>query len=297
MQNHSQVRFGPGEIAACMRLVQTGLQEDFGSTGDVTSRALVGEQDQGAACLVARQHGVVAGLEAARMVLAKVDGSVVWEWNCRDGAVVEQGTVLARATGRLRSLLAAERVALNFVQRLSGVATLTRAFVEAVAGLNCAIYDTRKTTPGWRVLDKYAVRVGGACNHRMGLHDAVLIKDNHLVAWRRRPGNQSLVEAVRTARAAAPQGTVIELEVDSIAQLEQALPGQPDIVLLDNMSLDQLRSAVAIRSRQAPKIVLEASGGITLETVRHVAETGVDRISIGAITHSAPALDVALDFE
>lgn len=297
MQTSPTHRFGPEEISACLRLAQTALAEDLGRTGDITSQALVGEHVRGSAHFVARQTGVLAGLEAARILVARVDGTVAWEWVSRDGASVGPGTPLARATGRLRSLLAAERVALNFVQRLSGVATLTRRFVDAIGGLACGIYDTRKTTPGWRTLEKYAVRVGGGHNHRMGLHDAVLIKDNHLVAWRLHAGDRPLAEAVRVARAAVPPGTVIEIEVDSIDQLEDALPGGPDIVLLDNMSLAHLRAAVALRQARAPKLVLEASGGITLETVRQVAETGIDRISVGALTHSAPALDIALDFE
>jgi nicotinate-nucleotide pyrophosphorylase (carboxylating) len=169
--------------------------------------------------------------------------------------------------------------------------------VQEVAGLPCRIYDTRKTTPGLRVLEKYAVRAGGGYNHRMGLHDAVLIKDNHLVAWRTRTGNQTLPEIIQAARDATPPGTTIELEVDSVEQFEQSLPGCPDIVLLDNMSIDQLRAAVALRNQRAPQVLLEASGGITIETVRSVAETGVDRISTGTLTHSAPALDIALDFE
>jgi nicotinate-nucleotide pyrophosphorylase (carboxylating) len=278
-------------------LVQASLAEDLGTTGDITSRALVGEQVRGSAHFVARQRGVLAGSEAARILLSRVDGSIAWEWKCRDGAAVEPGTPLARVTGRLRSLLAGERIALNFVQRLSGVATLTRRFVDAVAGLACGIYDTRKTTPGWRTIEKYAVRVGGGHNHRMGLHDAVLIKDNHLVAWRLRGGSQSLADAVRLARASVPPATVIELEVDSLTQMLEALPGDPDIVLLDNMSPDQLRAAVALRDERAPKLLLEASGGVTLETVREIAETGINRISVGALTHSAPALDIALDFE
>lgn len=321
--------FCPEEIRACLRLIAVGLEEDLGQGGDLTSQALVNEHVQGVADFVARQPGILAGLDAARMVMfalvQKCDkcGSaltqrlrgggqqflacadypncrhvaVAWKPECVDGTCLECGQVLARVSGSLRSLLVGERLALNFLQRLSGVATLTRRYVDEVAGLPCSIYDTRKTTPGWRVLQKYAVRAGGGCNHRMGLHDAVLIKDNHLTAWRFQSGNGSLADAVRAVRAAVPVGTVIELEVDSIAQLEQALSGQPDIVLLDNMSLDQLRQAVAIRNQCQPRLVLEASGGITLETVRPVAETGIDRISVGALTHSAPALDIAVDFE
>jgi nicotinate-nucleotide pyrophosphorylase (carboxylating) len=280
-----------------MRLAQAALVEDLGSAGDITSRALVDEHLQGSAQFVARQRGVAAGLEAARILMTRVDATVAWDWNCSDGAIVEPGVRLGRATGRLRALLAGERTALNFVQRLSGIATLTRRFVEAISGLPCEIYDTRKTTPGWRVLEKYAVRAGGGRNHRMGLHDAVLIKDNHLVAWRLRGRDQSLADAVRVARSVVPNGTVIELEVDSIAQLEEATAGEPDIVLLDNMSPEQLRAAVKLRNARLPKLVLEASGGVTLDTVRSIAETGIDRISVGALTHSAPALDIALDFE
>jgi nicotinate-nucleotide pyrophosphorylase (carboxylating) len=297
MTDAQPFRFGPDEISTCLRVAQVALGEDLGRTGDITSRALVPDSQQGAASFVARQAGTLAGMEAARILLARVDAALAWEWSCRDGARVQAGTRLARVSGRLRSLLAGERVALNLLQRLSGIATMTSQFVQAVAGLPCKIYDTRKTTPGLRVLEKYAVRAGGGHNHRMGLYDAVLIKDNHLVAWQAHTGNQSLADVVRAARDSTAPGTTIELEVDSIDQLERALPGRPDIVLLDNMPLEQLRAAVALRNQQAPQLVLEASGGVTLQTVRMVAETGVDRISTGAVTHSAPALDIALDFE
>lgn len=288
---------GPAETAAWELLIAAALEEDLASAGDLTSLALVRTDLPGAGSFVARRPGVLAGLDAVRMVLARVDAALRFEQCCDDGAAIETGQVIGRVSGSLRSLLAAERTALNFVQRLSGVATLVRRYVEAIAGLPCKIYDTRKTTPGWRVLEKYAVRVGGGCNHRMGLHDAVLIKDNHIVAWRLQAGNRSLADAVRAARAAVPAGTVVEIEVDSLAQFEEVLPGEPTIVLLDNMSPDQLRQAVAIRKQRQPRLVLEASGGITLDTVRHIAETGVDRISVGALTHSAPALDIALDFD
>ena len=291
---------GPEETAAIMHFIKLGLEEDLGQAGDMTSQALVPATLQGTARFVARKPGILAGLEAARTVLVDLvaDGeSSSWEPHCSDGTRLEPGQVIAHVSGCLLVLLARERLALNFIQRLSGVATLTRRYVDAIAGLPCRIYDTRKTTPGWRVLEKYAVRVGGGFNHRLGLYDAVLIKDNHVVAWRSQPGRGSLADAVRAARAAVPARTVVELEVDSIAELDEALAGEPDIVLLDNMSLDQLRQAVAIRNRLLPRLMLEASGGITLEAVRKVAETGVDRISIGALTHSAPALDIALDFE
>lgn len=297
MSDAQLFRFGPDEISACLRLAQVALGEDLGRAGDITSRALVPDAQQGMAYFVARQSGTVAGLEGARIMLTRVDGTLGWEWMCRDGAAVSPGTRLAQVSGRLRSLLAGERVALNLVQRLSGVATATSRYVTAVDGLACKIYDTRKTTPGLRVLEKYAVRAGGGNNHRMGLHDAVLIKDNHLVAWQMSGSDHKVRDAVERARAAAPPGTIIEIEVDTLEQLEQALPGQPDIVLLDNMTLDQLRRSVTIRNQSAPQVKLEASGGVNLETVRPIAETGVDRISTGAITHSAAALDIALDFD
>jgi nicotinate-nucleotide pyrophosphorylase (carboxylating) len=273
------------------------LGEDLGRAGDITSRALVLDSQNGAATFVARQAGTLAGMEAARILLARVDATLAWEWLCRDGALVEAGAPLARVGGRVRSLLAGERVALNLLQRLSGIATVTRRFVDAVAGMPCKIYDTRKTTPGLRVLEKYAVRAGGGHNHRMGLYDAVLIKDNHIAAWRTHAAGKTLADAVRTARDSVAQGTTIELEVESVQQLREALPGRPDIVLLDNMSLEQLRESVALSKELAPQVQLEASGGVTIESVRSIAETGVDRISVGALTHSAPALDIALDFE
>jgi nicotinate-nucleotide pyrophosphorylase (carboxylating) len=200
--------------------------------------------------------------------------------------------VLATVTGPLRAILAAERTALNFLQRLSGVATLTHKFVAAIEGFRTQVLDTRKTTPGWRRLEKYAVRAGGGTNHRFGLHDAILIKDNHLAGL-----GGDVRRAVEAARAATGNGRVpVEVEVDTLEQLESALSARADIVLLDNMTLDQLRSAVEHRDSIAPEVKLEASGGVTLTTVRDIAATGVDRISVGAITHSAPALDIGLDF-
>ncbi|MCS7047311.1 MAG: carboxylating nicotinate-nucleotide diphosphorylase, partial [Gemmataceae bacterium] len=203
------------------------------------------------------------------------------------------GDHLATISGRMRSLLAAERTALNFLQHLSGIATLTRRYVEAVAGLPVRILDTRKTLPGWRLLEKYAVRQGGGDNHRRGLYDAILIKDNHLAALHR--SANPVAAAVLAAQEKCPD-LPVEVEVDSLAQLPQALACRPAIVLLDNMSLEQLREAVQRRNRQAPDVLLEASGGVTLQTVRAIAETGVDRISVGALTHSAPALDISLEY-
>ncbi|MEI8017768.1 MAG: carboxylating nicotinate-nucleotide diphosphorylase, partial [Schlesneria sp.] len=228
-----------------------------------------------------------------RMVFAKLDDQVRWDAFRQDGDQVYPGTVIAKVSGPLSSLLIGERTMLNFMTHLSGIATLTRTFVDAVAGTHAEILDTRKTLPGWRLLEKYAVRCGGGTNHRMGLYDGVLIKDNHIAAWTE---SSSIAEAIRTARAKSPEGVSIEVEVDSIAQLKDALEGSPDIVLLDNMDVETLREAVSMRNRFAPGVLLEASGGVNLETVGGIARTGVERISVGALTHSAPALDLGFDW-
>jgi nicotinate-nucleotide pyrophosphorylase (carboxylating) len=216
------------------------------------------------------------------------------ELKLTDGQRGEKGTELARVSGGVRTLLAAERTALNFLQHLSGIATLTRRYVDAVAGLPVQILDTRKTTPGWRLLAKYAVRCGGGHNHRMGLHDGVLIKDNHLAPFG--SGPDAITKAVQAARAKVGHTVPLEIEVDTLEQLDAALAVRPDIVLLDNMTLDQMREAVRRRNAVAPEVKLEASGGVNLESIRGIAETGVDSISVGALTHSAPALDIALDY-
>jgi nicotinate-nucleotide pyrophosphorylase (carboxylating) len=218
-----------------------------------------------------------------------------WKAFVDDGDSVACGTAIARAAGSMRSLLGMERVALNFLQRLSGIATLTARFVSGVAGTKAVILDTRKTTPGWRPLEKYAVRCGGGRNHRAGLYDSVLIKDNHL-AWLAHTGDP-IGAAVKAARAHAAAGTLIEVEVDSLAQLDRALECHPDIVLLDNFDTAALAEAVHRRDIGSPGVLLEASGGVTLANVTAWAETGIDRISVGALTHSAPALDIGLDFE
>lgn len=288
--------FTPAEAAAADALIRIALAEDLGDppavAGDITSRYGVPEGATGAADFVARSPGVVAGLPILARVAAGLDAGLVVELFAADGDAVAPGTRVAGVSGPLRSLLAAERTMLNFAQRLSGVATLTRQFVEAVAGTGAHILDTRKTTPGFRLLEKYAVRAGGGVNHRVGLFDAVLIKDNHLAGL----GLGGVGRSVLAARAAAPAGCVVQVEVDTLAQLEDALLARPDIVLLDNMSSDELLAAVARRGEVAPGVLLEASGGIDLRTVRGIAETGVDRISVGAVTHSAPALDIGLDY-
>jgi nicotinate-nucleotide pyrophosphorylase (carboxylating) len=286
--------FTAAEQTAFERLARLALEEDLGSAGDLTSQAVIPPDLDGRAVLTARSPGVLAGLPAAVGVFALVDPGLTFEAHRQDGAGLRPNDRLLTVTGRMRSILAGERTALNFLQRLSGVATQTRHYVDAVAGLPGRVLDTRKTTPGWRLLEKYAVRCGGGHNHRMGLSDSVLIKDNHLAALG--AGPDVVREAVRLARARHGAGVPLEIEVDDLAQLDVALAAGPDMVLLDNMTPEQLREAVRRRNMAAPGVLLEASGGVTLATVRAVAETGVDRISVGALTHSAPALDIALDY-
>jgi nicotinate-nucleotide pyrophosphorylase (carboxylating) len=212
-----------------------------------------------------------------------------------DGSTVSAGALLAVVSGSMRSILAGERTALNFLQRLSGVATATALYVKAAANPRCKVLDTRKTTPGWRLLEKYAVRCGGGHNHRMGLGDGVLIKDNHLAAVG--GGTEAVAEAVRLARQKYGAAYPLEIEVDDLIQLDAALAARPDIVLLDNMKPDQLREAVRRRNATASSTQLEASGGVTLSTIHSIAATGVDHVSVGALTHSAPALDIGLDYK
>lgn len=284
--------FTPAEAAACRTLVNLALAEDLGDAGDRTTLALIPADQSATAAFVARAGGVVAGLPAAAMVCASVDQRLTLTPHISDGTEVEPGTRIATVSGPLRSILVAERTALNFLQRLGGVATLTRRYVAAVAGTKARILDTRKTTPGWRLLEKYAVRMGGGTNHRFGLYDAILIKDNHIAGV-----GGDVRRAVELARAyPGNAGLAVEVEVDSLEQLDRVLPAGPEIVLLDNMPPEVLRAAVARRDAVSPGTLLEASGGVNLTTVRGIAETGVDRISVGALTHSAVALDVALDY-
>jgi nicotinate-nucleotide pyrophosphorylase (carboxylating) len=290
--------FTPAETLACRRLVDWALEEDLGTVGDLTSQAVIPPDLAGRAVMVARAAGVLSGLPAAAQVAAAVDPGLVFQPHLPDGSDLKKGNTLATVEGALCSILAFERTALNFVQRLSGVATLTRQYVTAIAGLPCRILDTRKTTPGWRLLEKYAVRCGGGHNHRLGLYDGILIKDNHLAGLGASGPEGAVWNALRAALAAsrASASVPLEIEVDNLAQLEEAFHCQPDIVLLDNMNLPDLRAAVQRRNAVAPGVLLEASGGVNLATVRSIAETGVDRISVGALTHSAPALDIALDY-
>ncbi len=292
--------FTPAESDACKRLVRLAFREDVGARGDVTSKAIIPEEVVSRAVFVARASGVIAGLPAAMQVAAVTKPLIhKFEPYLQDGDRVERGTQLAIIAGPMRSLLIAERTALNFLQHLSGIATLTRQYVDAITGLPCKILDTRKTTPGWRLLEKYAVRQGGGHNHRLSLYDGVLIKDNHLAALGIGDRRSQIEVAIQRARALPPPlcNLPLGIEVDDLAQLDAALACLPEIILLDNMSLEDLREACRRRARAAPETLLEASGGVTLQTVRAIAETGVDRISVGALTHSAPALDIALDYE
>jgi len=277
--------------------------EDLGNECDWTSVGLIDAAARSELAVVARARGVIAGLPAAAVVAGVAGGGLEFVPLVPEGSVVEAGTRIAVLSGPTRGILAAERVLLNVLGRMAGVATATRRLVDAVAGTPCRVYDTRKTVPGWRLLDKYAVRMGGGWNHRMGLFDAILIKDNHVAALA--AAGVTPAAAVRRARsfvaATFPQPraarTVVEIEIDCIAQLEPVLAAAPDVVLLDNMAGPELAACVAVRDRLAPTVVLEASGGIRPDTAGEIARTGVDRVSTGWPTHHAPWLDVALDWE
>ena len=270
-----------------MGIVERALFEDLSGIGDITSESVIDSTDVLVAELRPRVPGVIAGLEVAAYVFGAVDADVKFKPSLNDGEQVEAGISIAVVEGKSRSILTAERTALNLLGRMSGVATTTAHLVDAVEGTGCLISDTRKTMPGLRVLDKYAVSVGGGVNHRMGLYDAVLIKDNHISAAGDIPA------AVDAARRAVGPDVVVEVEVDNLDQLHVVLGTDADRVLLDNMDLATLREATLIVDGN---ITTEASGGVTLETVRDIAETGVDIISVGWITHSPPQLDIGLDF-
>jgi nicotinate-nucleotide pyrophosphorylase (carboxylating) len=289
----NQVVWDDRLVHDCRMLVQLALREDAGDEGDLTTLAVVGADRRGAAEIVSRQSGVAAGVGVATIVLEEAEADAQWSPSLKDGAQLKTGCVVGRLKGNARDLLTCERVILNLMSRLCGIATLTRAYVEAVTGTKVNVYDTRKTTPGWRRLEKFAVLCGGGQNHRTGLFDAVLIKDNHLAL----AGEEGLTlsDAIERARRSSP-GRVIEIEVDTLAQLESVLPTRPDIVLLDNMTGDELKKAVTLRDKQASSVVLEASGGVRLETIAAIAATGVDRISVGALTHAAIGLDLGLDW-
>ncbi len=270
------------------QLVKAALEED-NTMHDVTTIATVVSDRRARSRLVARQSGVIAGIPLAAEAFRQIDPSVTIRIDHDDGSAVEGNTLVMYLSGHARGLLSAERVALNFMQRMSGVATLTAKYVEAVKGTGARILDTRKTTPLWRKLEKYAVRAGGGLNHRMDLAAAVLMKDNHIAAI-----DGDIAAGIRRAREISRPGIQVEVECDTLEQVSRAMNAGADIIMLDNMPAALIREAVLMVSGRA---ILEASGGINLETVRGVAETGVDWISVGALTHSAPALDLALDFE
>lgn len=267
-------------------IIKTALEEDLGSRGDVTTASAVSEGILATGNILCKEEGILAGICVAEAVFHEVDPGLEFEGKKRDGQRVERGQVVATIKGEARSLLVAERTALNFLQHLSGIATLTHKYVEAVSGLPVRIVDTRKTLPGLRELEKYAVRCGGGYNHRFGLYDGVLLKDNHLKVC------GSIQEVIEKARSNSPHLLKIEVEVETLNQLREVLEAGADVIMLDNMSVEEMRKAVKITGGRC---LLEASGSIRLENVREVAETGVDIISIGAITMSAPALDFSLE--
>ena len=268
--------------------VRAALEEDQ-AFNDVSTAATVVSTRHVRSAIVARGGGVIAGVSLAVEAFRQLDSAVSIRVDAYDGTRVKAGDVVMQISGHARGMLSAERTALNYLQHLSGIATLTSRFVDAVAGTSAQILDTRKTTPGWRALEKYAVRTGGGTNHRMDLRSGVLIKDNHLAAI-----GGDIAMAVSRARGLAVSGTAIEVECDTLEQVDAAIAAGVDGVLLDNMSLEQLREAV---NRCRGRVITEASGGVTLDSVRSIADTGVDRISVGALTHSAPAFDLSLDFD
>ena len=298
-KDFSQIEWDERVEDDCRQIIRLAVREDLDRQYDWTSMALAGADASGRAAVVARGDGVLAGVRAGALVLDEMEIDACWEPLVQDGGAIVAGQTLVAFEGRIRDMLAAERLLLNMIGRLSGIASWTARYVSAMGGAGARLYDTRKTTPGWRRLEKYAVRCGGGMNHRTGLFDAMLIKDNHLALAGLVPG-----EAVRRARDFLAQlewdgvrpDLIVEVEVDTLEQLDDVLSAEPDIVLLDNMTLEQLRRAVALRDASRAGVQLEASGGITLETIRAIAETGVERISVGALTHSATALDVGLDW-
>lgn len=265
-------------------IIELAFEEDIG-IGDITTEATVPSTQMGIGTLLVKSEGIIAGLPVAERVFAKLDETLTFRTLVEDGDVVTAGASIAEVQGSAKTILIGERTALNFLQRLSGVATLTALFVKAVADYDVKIVDTRKTTPGWRALQKYAVRVGGGHNHRFGLYDGVLIKDNHIVAA------GGICNAVQRAKQVVPHTAKIEVEVETVKQVNEALDADADILLLDNMSLDIMQQVVRLVGNRA---VTEASGGITLEQVQDVASTGVNLISVGAITHSAMPMDISL---
>lgn len=273
-------------------LIDLALSEDLGGTGDITSRAFIPEESRSHARIVAREACIASGLDVAIEVFRRVDPALEVLPHCADGASVAKGSPLIDLCGSSRSILSGERTALNFLGRLCGIATQARRYADSVAGTKAVLLDTRKTTPGWRLLEKAAVKAGGCTNHRMGLYDAVLVKDNHLAAL----GKISLLPPVIDRLRAEHPGLPIEIEADTLDQTGQLLGMKGiDVILLDNMTPEQMRQAVTLRDSKAPSVLLEASGGVTLERLPVIAATGIDRVSVGALTHSAPHADLSLE--
>ncbi|MEY9096818.1 carboxylating nicotinate-nucleotide diphosphorylase [Paenibacillus sp. RC84] len=268
--------------------IKLWLDEDIG-TGDVTTMYTIPADQQSKGIIHLKESGIVAGLRVAQEVFAEVDENLVFSPQVKEGEFVSKGTVIAIVTGNTRSILKGERLALNLLQRMSGIATRTRQYVNALEGLPTRLVDTRKTTPGHRMLEKYAVRVGGGFNHRYGLYDAVMIKDNHI------KGAGSITAAVRAARSRIPHTMKIEVEVENFEQLDEAIAVGADIIMLDNMKAADMAKAVSIVKSQAPHVLVEGSGSVTLETIKSLAETGVHVISVGRLTYSVSALDISLD--
>ncbi|MGF9713923.1 MULTISPECIES: carboxylating nicotinate-nucleotide diphosphorylase [Paenibacillus] len=264
------------------------LEEDIGM-GDVTTMTTIPSDSMSKGIIHVKDNGIVAGLPVAKAVFALVDPQLRFEAKASDGDAVSKGTVIAEVSGSTRSILLGERLALNLLQRMSGIATRTNQFVERLEGRPSRLVDTRKTTPGHRMLEKYAVRVGGGHNHRFGLYDAVMIKDNHI------KGAGGIAKAIQSARARIPHTMKIEVEVENFVQLNEALGAEPDIIMLDNMGPEQMREAVLFIKQRAPHIIVEASGNVSLDNVREIAETGVDVISVGRLTYSVQSLDISLD--
>ena len=306
------IDFSEQTQADALKLVELALVEDVGASNmdqgvDCTTDAVVPKAADAKAAFVARDAGVVCGVEVAKLALAKFAPNIELQVEVADGSVVEPQQTIAVMSGSAHDILTMERTCLNFMCRLSGISTLTKQFVDEAASPSTDILDTRKTTPGWRRLEKYAVACGGGTNHRMGLYDAIMIKDNHLAFFRSQVSDvkNTIPESIAIARTwindragSLPNGkqTILELEVDTLDQLAVALDTDCDIVLLDNMTCDQLSEAVDMRNERAPKILLEASGGVNITTINGIAATGVDRISIGALTHSALNFDIGLDW-
>ncbi len=303
MRDFQQIDWNDDVEQDCRALIRLAVQEDVGSQQDWTTVALVPKDRQGTAQIVAREDGVAAGLRAIGPLLDEMQAAILVDLAVADGDQIQAGARLATLSGNVRDLLICERPLLNLLARLTGIATMARRYADEVQGTGARIYDTRKTTPGWRRLEKYAARCGGARNHRTGLFDAILIKDNHLA--QRATASSDLAGAVKDARRFLKEydgiekinQLLVEIEVDTLEQLSTVLPAGPDIVLLDNMPPAKLREAVKIRDSLAPNVELEASGGVALETLQEIAGTGVDRISVGALTHSARSLDIGLDWK